>query len=535
MQTYVTEKITALYCRLSNDDEQKGESYSITHQKALLLEHANSLGLTNTRFYVDDGYTGVNFDRPDFQKMLSDIEQDLIGTVIVKDLSRLGRNYLMVGQYVEMVFPEHDIRFIAIGENVDSVNGCPELMPFHNLINEWYARDISKKMKAMINNKGNSGQRLTTRPIYGYEVDPEDKTKWIIDETAAKGVRRLFELYLSGLSFTQVANKMQEEEFIAPAVYHNCGKPVSYERPYYWNIRQIRNMLSKREYCGDTVNFRSKRISYKNKKKVERPSEDWIIFEDTHPAIISREDFAKVQELLKKNEKKKINRYPKTLLGDVLRCADCGNVMYVYRQPKGKNAYACGAYRARWKVDIECTSHYVSETALKEIILEQVQRMLLNYKQNPKDFISKVKHKLHTDENVSQKTIDQKLIANQKRLTEIDMYIQGLFESKVRREIDAAMFGSLSKKYSEEKENLNLEIEQLIKIKSEIKSSDIELKEFLAALDRYDEIAELTPEIISELIDRIDVHEGIPIAGTRRKTPVIDIYFKAIGCMKFDG
>ena len=450
MQSNDNERITALYCRLSSDDLQKGESYSITNQKSLLEEFAGSLGLANIRFYVDDGYTGVNFQRPDFQRMLDDIKQGIVGTVIVKDLSRLGRNYLMVGQYTELVFPEYRVRFIAISDGIDIDNSeMPDLMPFRNILNEWIPKDISKKLKTMITQKGHSGKRLTNHPIYGYASDPEDNTKWVVDEEAAKGIVRMFALYKSLQSFTRVARQLEAEQVMSPAAYRKRANAP--DNPYFWNTEQVRQMLMKREYCGDTVNFRTEKPSYKSQKVIRRDPEEWLIFEDTHPAIIPRQEFMEVQELIRKNAGKKRSRYPRMLLADVLVCADCGSPMYAFRKPEGKTIYGCGRYRRRTGSNVQCTAHYIKESELKDLILTEIQKMLLSYRSNTEGFMDLIQKKLSSDDNSTQREIEQRIQDVRKRQAEIDIYIQGMFEAKVRHELETEVFGLLSRNYTIEK------------------------------------------------------------------------------------
>ena len=534
MQSNDNEKVTALYCRLSSEDMQKGESYSISNQKALLEEYAGSIGLTNTRFYIDDGYTGVNFQRPDFLRMLEDIKQGIVGTVIVKDLSRLGRNYLMVGQYTELLFPEYQVRFIAISDGVDIANNeTPDLMPFKNILNEWVPKDISKKLKTMITQKGQSGKRLTNHPIYGYASDPDDKTKWVIDEEAAKGIVRMFALYKSLQSFTRVAKQLEAEKVIAPAAYSKRANAP--DNPYFWNTEQVKQMLQKQEYCGDTVNFRTEKQSYKSKKVIRHAPEDWVIFEDTHPAIIPRQEFMEVQELIRKNAGKKPNRYPKTMLADVLVCAECGSPMYAFRKPEGKTIYGCGLYRRRTGNTDHCTAHYIKESELKEIILTEIQKILRAYRSNAEGFKSLIQKKLLSDDSSTQKEIEQRIQEVKQRQTEIDMYIQGMFEAKVRHELDTEVFRMLSRNYTTERAALNEEMDSLLQARGKKKYTEGEVKKFISVVSKCDEVSELTPEIIADFIDRVEVHEGILVPGfVRKRTPVVDVYFKAVGLMKFD-
>ena len=279
-------KITALYCRLSADDELKGESNSIIHQKELLQDYALTHGLTCCEYYVDDGYTGTNFERPDFKRLLADVDNDLVDTIVVKDLSRLGRNYLKVGYYTEVMFPEKGIRFIAISDNIDSesTDSMNDFVPFKNIMNEWYAKDLSRKQKAVIKSKGNSGKRLTVRPVYGYKK--AENGDWIIDEPAANVVRKIFELYLQGYGQSMIANYLFANKVEVPNFHNGCNKD-KIKNPFRWSIQSISQILSRPEYCGDTINFKTSELGDKK------------VFFDTQPAIINREDFERVQKLRK--------------------------------------------------------------------------------------------------------------------------------------------------------------------------------------------------------------------------------------------
>ena len=293
-------KITALYCRLSREDEQEGVSGSIQHQQDILQRYAKENGFKNTRVFSDDGYSGVTFTRPAFMELMDLAEQGKVETLIVKDHSRLGRNRLIVGQLLEEDFDRLGIRYIAIMDNIDTAKGLSDLVPMQDLFNEWHAKNTSEKVRNVFRNKGMSGQPLTTVLPYGYMKDPEDKKKWVIDEPAAEVVKRIFRLCISGLGPTQIAKQLQADKVMTPTEYwasikRNCGKTPA--KPCNWSAATVADILAKQEYCGDTVNFRTARRSFKNKKKIERPPEKWQVFEDTHPAIVSREDFALVQEL----------------------------------------------------------------------------------------------------------------------------------------------------------------------------------------------------------------------------------------------
>lgn len=525
-----TGKITALYARFSHDENNTGrDSNSIAHQKEMLAEYANTHGFVNHRFYVDDGFSGVSFERPAFKQLVADIESGLIETLIVKDMSRLGRNYLMVGQYTEIIFPEYDVRFIAIGDNVDSAEGLSDLIPFSNLINEWYAKDISKKMRSMITQKGNSGKRLTTQVIYGYMKSPEDKSKWIIDEYAAGVVRRIYDMYLSGKGAYVIAKIFQKEKILTPRAYH---KPDSTDSPYAWSGSTVTTILTKREYCGDTVNFRMHRISYKNKKIVWNPPEMQKVFPNTHPAIIDRETFNKVQLRYAQHYRKQ-NREQIHLFSGFLFCKECKSRLYVFRHIyHGEKivSYECSTYR---KQKNKCTYHRIDESVLQQYVLEQIRLLWYEAKADMQSFKKKVRKKLNADESVSRVQIRKDIESIQKRISEIDKYVQGLFEARVRGEIDSDTFGSLSKTYMEEKSELNEKVAELILKESKEKNVNCKVNVLFDAIERYDSISELTPNVLKDFIDHIEIGECDKSLPKAKRKQEIDVYFIGLGLMNF--
>lgn len=529
-----TEKIHALYTRFSHDENFGGDSNSVTHQKELLAEYANNHGFTNYRFYVDDGYTGVNFDRPAFQQMMSDIEQGIVGTVIVKDLSRLGRNYLMVGQYTEMVFPSYNVRFIAISDNIDSDEGLNDLMPFNNLINEWYSRDISKKMRAMIQQKGTSGKRLCTRPIYGYMLDPTDPEKWVIDEYAANIVRRIYAMYLSGMGVTQIARTFTKEKIQRPSVYLHQETRYGYsiDRQYEWCETTIISFLTKPEYCGDTVNFRTKRMSYKNKKMVQNPEDEWLVFKDTHPAIIDRDTFAKAQEIYSRRYKRIVPIPETTLFSGIIYCLDCKGRTHVKRYRGRKESsigYECANYRKRQN---SCFYHHIAHSELENYVVHQLELLFDMVKHREDEFRAMVNKKLSDSSTASLREIKAEIENSNARIVEIDKYIQGLFESKMRGEIDGDVFGNLSKTYTDEKTALKKRITDLIVAESKAKETAHEVRRFYSALEKYDKFDGLTPDLLRDLVDRIEIGSCTQAEKKNGKVRKIVIYYVGIGALE---
>lgn len=388
-----TGKVTALYVRFSYDDGIDAESGSIEHQKALLKSYAESNGFTNLAFYADDGYTGTNFKRPSFQRMMSDIKKGLVETVIVKDMSRLGRNYLMVGQYTELEFPKHNIRFIAINDNVDSDKGMNEFLPIHNLMNEFYSRDISKKIRAAVRQKGNSGQAVTSALPYGYIRNPEDKNDWIIDQYAGEIVRRIFDYYVNHMmSAHEIAKILTSEKHLLPRVYRRARKGIEVdENACQWSVSTILQILKHQEYVGDTVNFRCEITSYKNKKIIYNGDDKIKIFPDTHPAIVNREIFQMAQDRREKTIRH-ISRPHKYIFKDFLYCKDCHARLHG-RQSGGKKlayGYECSTYRKHKG----CYFHGVSEEFLEKEVLKEIQRVLQTAKSNPDEFRNIVQKRL---------------------------------------------------------------------------------------------------------------------------------------------
>lgn len=533
-----TGKITALYVRFSYDDGIDAESCSIEHQKSLLRSYAESNGFTNLSYYADDGYTGTNFNRPDFQRMLGDIHKGLVSTVIVKDMSRLGRNYLMVGQYVEIEFPKHNVRFIAISDNVDSAKGMNDLLPIHNLMNEWYSRDISKKVRAMIRQKGNSGQSIASKLPYGYYNTPEDKQTWLIDESAANVVRRIFDLYLNqSFGMYQIARILKAEGIPRPTYHRRMAKGIKVEADdlCVWNASVVRDILQHREYIGDTVNFRTEITSYKNKKVIHNSDDKLKIFPNMHPAIIDKETFQKVQDKISKEIRhtKNVHSY---LFADYLYCMDCHSRMHgrqcYLKGGRTLSAYECSTYRK----SKGCCFHGVPEMYLQAEVLAKIQNVLAFAKSNSAEFRQNISKALEEQSDGSKAVIQEELDKAQARTAEIDKYIQGLFEAKVRGEIDGSLFASLKKTYDEEKEQLNKLIIDLITKLSRENETDEKIQLLYAAIRKYDAVWELTPEVLTDFIEKIEVGQ---VSAENKKISFelrdnqISVFFWGVGIIDF--
>ena len=520
-----TDKITALYCRLSNDDDLQGESNSITNQKNILKKYADENNFGNTAFYVDDGFSGTNFNRPDFMRMMEDVKSGKIGTIITKDLSRFGRDYLMTGQYIEMILPDYDVRYIAINDNVDTLRSENEMMVFKNVFNDWYARDCSKKIKAVFKAKGQSGKPLTTIPPYGYKKSEADKNVWEIDEEAAEVVRRIFQLCIDGYGPTQIARILTEDKVLTPTAYAELKKSgnITCSKPYRWAQRTIADLLEKLEYVGHTVNFRTRKKSYKCKKKIENSKEDWAIFENTHEAIISKEDFDLVQEL-RKNKRKLQHQEEVNPFSGMVYCADCGKKMYLCRS-KSLNSdqehLKCSSY-AKDKDD--CSAHFIRTVVLEEIVLSELRKMTTFVRENEADFLQSAYECSQKQQSAELKAAKKRLAQSEKRVSELDKLFTRLYEDNVSGKISDERFEMMSKNYEAEQKELRQIIPELSRFIETREQKNADTAQFIEIVRKYSEIPKLTPEIMHEFIEKIVVHA--PDKSSGHRTQQIDICFR---------
>lgn len=523
------DKITALYCRLSRDDENEGVSGSIKNQTEILQKYAADNGFKNTRLFVDDGWSGTTFDRPAFNEIMKLGEESKIGTLIVKDHSRLGRNRLVVGALMEEEFDHMGIRYIAIMDNIDTKNGISDLVPMQDLFNEWHAKNTSDKVRKVFQSKGKSGKPLTTNPPYGYMKNPDNKDEWIIDEPAAEIVRRIFKMCVSGLGPSQIANQLKSEKILTPAEYwysisRQSSKPPS--KPYNWSPAAVSNILSRQEYCGDTINFRTRTKSFKNKKIIKNPTEDWAIFENTHPAIIDRETFGIVQQL-RKHKRRPTRRGITSMFSGVIFCADCKRKLYYhteYHKTNDPANFTCSSY----VIDTDnCTAHYIRERAVKELVLENIQRVFLNIQAYEKEFARKQMN-CYTEEKRKELAAKQRELNRiKKRIEEIDNLIIKIYEDNVSGKISDERFDSFSKRYEMEQQELKTKTHELESyLNSETDKSD-NLQKFINKVKRITRPEKLTAELVNELIDRIEVHAPRHMDGKRYQ--MIDIYYKGVG------
>lgn len=525
-------KITALYARLSADDELKGESNSISNQKQILQEYALLNSFENCKFYIDDGYSGTTFDRPDFNQLVNDVENDLIGTVIVKDLSRFGRNYLKVGYYTEVVFPEKGIRFISITDNVDSNSdeGINEFVPFKNIMNDWYAKDISRKQRAVIQSKGNAGKRLTTRAIYGYKKD--ENKEWIIDEETADVVRKIFQLCLDGYGVQMIANYLFAKKIKNPSAYLGQIRTngIANTNPYLWSAQTISGILSRQEYCGDTVNFKSQKRSCMSKQIIKFDPSEYKIFPNTHKAIISREDFKKVQEI--RSRRKRISPIQERVMFGSIFCGDCGSKMYIMRSRNWKkqkpDCYVCSSSRK----NASCSSHYIQEKVLIEYVTEAINRLLLTNNDTDKLY-KRIQNDIIKRNHERYQELDKKISEAQERITEIDNIIENLYEDKVRGNITLDVFQKLSNNFSKEQTTLNKFIFEHSRECTNVNIDKSNVSDFINVVNKYETgIKKLTPEIVDDFIEQIEIFEAKKIDGKRQQK--INIHFKGIGLVDFD-
>lgn len=527
-----SEKITALYCRLSRDDEQEGASGSIKNQQSILEKYARDNGFPNPRVFIDDGWSGTTFARPAFTEIMELAEKGLIGTLIVKDHSRLGRNRLVVGQLLEEGFDSLGVRYIAIMDNIDTAKGISDLVPMQDLFNEWHAKNTSQKVRNVFKNKGMSGVPLTTNPPFGYMKNPDDKKEWMIDEEAAKVVRRIFALCVDGFGPTQIAKKLKAEKVMTPTEYwnsigRNCGKPP--ERPFNWCSTTIADILAKQEYCGDTVNFRSTTKSFKNKTKIERPQEEWKIFPNAHPAIIDREVFELVQELRQHRRRPTKSGIVSPFSG-LLYCADCGEKLYysVTNNYKREQAYFfCSAYRKNSEV---CSAHYIREKVVAETVLESMRRILLNVQAFEKEFARKQMECYSEDKKKELAQKRRELNKAKKRIAEIDSLIQKIYEDNASGKLSDERYATLSISYEEEQQHLKADIPEMESYLETETDKTESLQKFIDKVKKVTELKELTPELIHEFIDRIIVYAPRYFDGKR--VQLMDIYYNGVGILK---
>ena len=521
--------ITALYPRLSHEDELQGESNSISNQKRILESYAKQNGFTNLQWYTDDGYSGANFQRPGFQAMLADIEAGKVGTVIVKDMSRLGRNYLQVGMYTDMIFPQRGVRFIAINDGVDSAQGDNDFAPLRNIFNEWMVRDTSKKIKAVFRSKGMSGKPITSQPVYGY-LKGEDG-RFIVDEEAAPVVKQIFSLCLAGNGPTKIARVLTEQQIPTPGTleYRRTGSTRRYypDYPYKWATNTIVHILERKEYLGHTVNFKTEKVSYKVKSSVENPEEKQVIFENTHEPIIDLATWERVQELRK--QRKRPNRYDEVgLFSGLLFCADCGSVLYQQRyenKTRKQDCYICGNYKKRTH---DCTAHFIRTDLLTAGVTANLRKVTSYAAKHEKQFM-KLLIEQNEDGGKRRNAAKRKeLDAAEKRIAELSAIFKRLYEDSVTGRISDERFAELSADYEAEQRQVRAHAAELQAELSKAQEASVNAERFMNIVRRHISFEELTPTLLREFIEKIVVHECSYDENKHRRQE-IEIYYSFVG------
>lgn len=525
-------KKTALYCRLSQDDGLEGDSNSIQNQKNILQRFTEDHHFPNPCFYVDDGFSGGNFQRPAFQQMISDMENGEIGIIVTKDLSRLGRNQLHTGLYIEERFPMFGVRYIAINDNVDTDSSeSNDLMPFKNLFNEWFIRDTSRKIRAVMKAKAERGERLGTRAPYGYIKDPETK-KLAVDDEAAAIVRRIFAMCASGNGPSQIARILKKEQVLTPTMYaytrygmnHTC---LDTAHPYNWSDSAIANLLENEIYLGNTVNMKYSTKSYKDKRRVEHSREECLVFKDTHPALITQEVWDIVQRV-RKNRRRPTKMEEQNKYSGLVFCADCGSNMVLHRartMSASYNHFTCRTYK---KDGESCTGHYIRECVLDEVVLEDLRRVTAMARERPEEFAVYIGSRQSAEIQREIRRQEKELAAMRKRKAELDAIFKKLYEDSVLSRITTEQFQMLSSSYTEEQNQIAAGIPQ--------KEADIQrLRETVSGTDgfldkakRYMDITELTPELLRLFIEKIVVHEK-EVKWSKHAPQTVEIYYNGIG------
>ena len=527
--------ITALYCRLSRDDGAEGESNSIANQKKLLSKYAKEHGFTNTKFYVDDGYTGTNFNRPGFQRMLEDMDMGYISTVIVKDSSRFGRNYLEVGQYTDYYFPEHNIRFIAINDCIDSENGEDDFSVFRNVMNEMYAKDISRKVRSSHRLRGNAGEPLSAPP-YGYMKSVENKKKWVIDPEAAEIVRRVFRLCIEGKGNETIARMLQEDKVLVPMAYWQSkglgrGGKKTQPDPYKWCKTTIAKMLAQQEYCGDVINFKTYSKNFRNKTRIPNPKENWAIFKDVHEPIIDRETFERVQELTKetKRRKPKDESMKKSIFSNLLYCGDCGHKLWFNFNQKNPSIrfYSCSNYvGSRGTCEL---THYIREDSLEQVVKMELFKLATYLDHDEIAFAELLEDKSNNDAMAERKVLESALSVAEARSKELLRLYERVYEDNVNGKVTDEWFMRLSHKYELEQDELKKQTFELKNKLDSLNNAKSSSESFIRAIRKFMTMQTLTPIVLQELIEKIEIF-NVEGKGKNRTQRLI-IHYRFVGCI----
>ena len=523
-----------LYERLSRDDNLEGESYSIGNQKKLLAKVAKEKGYTNLVHFLDDGISGVTMDRPGFVEMIRQLEQGKAAAVFVKDLSRLGRNYIEVGRLTEEFFPDHDIRLVAVSDNIDTAEGENELAPIRNLFNEWYARDISKKRRISNKIKGNAGEPMG-QPPYGYIKDPNDPKHWIVDDEAAQVVRRVYSMTLEGFGTEQIAAQLEKDGVLTPRAYwltkgiKRPGKGKQ-QPPTKWNSSTITKILSLQEYCGDILNFKTYSKSYKNKKRIDNDRENWVVFQDVHEAIIERAVYEQVQQKRGKIRKRRTNNGEHNMFSGLLVCADCGsNLHFHFNQGNPEIKYFnCSNYKGNRGT---CTStHYVRVDFLEEVVLGEIRRLTKFASLYEDEFVKAVIGHSQQAEQTDRKLKEKELRTLLARDEELDGLVERIYEDNVSGKLSDDRFAKMSRRYEDEQKEL---AEKIKKLRSEIEkqsSRSMTTDMFIGLVRKYTRARKLTPRMLNELIEKIEVFNAEKIDGVWEQR--LRIHYNCVGTIE---
>lgn len=544
------EKITALYERLSRDDEMVGDSNSIVNQKKMLEDYAKQNGYTNIEHFTDDGYSGGSFDRPDWKRMIAGIENGSIGTVIVKDMSRIGRDYLQVGFYTEVMSKEKEVHFIAIANGVDNQKReSSEFAPFLNIMNEWYIRDSSRKVTTVLRARGMEGKHTTNNAIYGYRKSEEDKNQWVIDEEAAEVVRRIYRMSLEGKGPYEIAGILSEEQIERPSYYlakrglGTCRSNNNTATPYVWRGATVRDILSKPEYMGHTVNFRSYKESYKDKRAKKTPKEDWVIFKNTQEAIVSEEMWNKVQELRKTVRRTDTVGEANPFTG-LLYCADCGAKMYNHRGGAGRarnwkgelngkrrpdrDEYNCSTYNlSRQSYDKQCSQHYIRTEVVRKLVLETIKAVSDYVITNEEEFINRIYSSSRDKQKESIRSLKRKIAQDTKRVNELNMLMKKLYEDNISGKLSDKRFEFMLSEFENEQDTIEISMENAKAEIEKYESDTVRADKFIELVKRYTDFSELTTPMLNEFVEKILVHEADYSSGERVQE--VEIYLNFIG------
>ena len=506
-------------------------------QKKILQKYALEHGYTNFRFYIDDGISGTTFNRPGFQEMIADIEAGIVKRVIIKDMSRFGRDYLQVGMYTEIMFPEHDIHFIAVNDGVDSAQGDNEFTPFRNIINEWYAKDTSKKIRAVMKVKGNAGEHLTSNPPYGYMKSPDDPKQWIKEAEPAQVMYEIGLYIMDGFGPSQIARKLKERKILTPAAYYESkGMKTNVKKqgdPYAWDSSTIADMMDRwREYLGHTVNFKTRKKSYKSKKTIQNPESEWAIFENTHEPIWT-EAMADAARLARQTRRRPTKMGEMGMFSGMMYCADCGSIMYQCRATgfrRDQEYYICSGYRKG--KDVCGETHSIRTVILEELILDNLWEIVSFARQHKERFVQMVMDMDLKERNKGLAKKKRLLDDAEKRITELDNIFKRLYEDNISGKLTDERFHKLSQDYEDEQSALK---DQVLLLREEIKaveSKSANVDRFLSIVDRYTEIPELTPHILHEFVEKIVIYAATDPHSKVNRRQQVDIYYKGIGILE---